>query len=147
MLKEMGIVRGVNLGGWLSQCDYSEERLQHFIEAKDFAVIASWGLDHVRIPVDYNVLETEDGEALERGFERLDFAIAECEKNGLKVVLDLHKTAGYSFDAGEKQTGFFENEALQERFCRLWERIARRYGALSDRVVFELLNEIGRAHV
>ena len=27
MLKEMGFSRGVNLGGWMSQCDYSRERL------------------------------------------------------------------------------------------------------------------------
>lgn len=145
MLKKMGILRGVNLGGWLSQCNYSEERIQHFIEKEDIANIASWGLDHVRIPVDYNVLETEAGEPLERGFERLDWAVAECRKHGLKVVIDLHKTAGYSFDVGEKQTGFFENEALQERFCCLWERIAKRYGAMSDDVVFELLNEVTHA--
>ena len=42
-LKELGFVRGVNLGGWMSQCDYSEDRLEHFITERDFAVIASWG--------------------------------------------------------------------------------------------------------
>jgi aryl-phospho-beta-D-glucosidase BglC (GH1 family) len=31
---------------------------------------------------------------------------------------------------------------LQERFFRLWEEIARRYGSMSDRVIFELLNEV-----
>ena len=30
-LKERGFYRGVNLGGWMSQCDYSEERLGGFI--------------------------------------------------------------------------------------------------------------------
>ncbi|MBQ8137034.1 MAG: cellulase family glycosylhydrolase, partial [Clostridia bacterium] len=30
----------------------------------------------------------------------------------------------------------------QERFYRLWEAFAARYGAYSDRVVFELLNEV-----
>ena len=58
-MREKGFYRGVDLGGWLSQCDYSEERLDHFIEKKDFETISSWGLDHVRIPVDYNVLENE----------------------------------------------------------------------------------------
>ena len=142
MFKQMGILRGVNLGGWLSQCDYSEDRLNHFILAEDFARIASWGLDHVRIPVDYNVLEDAQGGYDAPGWERLDFALAECEKNGLKAVLDLHKTAGFSFDKGEMETGFFSDAAYQERFCRLWEEIARRYGHLSGRVVFELLNEV-----
>ncbi len=142
MLKKMGILRGVNLGGWLSQCDYSADRLNHFIEAADIARIASWGLDHVRIPVDYNVLEDAQGGYDAPGWERIDFALAECDRHGLKVVLDLHKTAGFSFDKGEMETGFFTDRAYQERFCRLWEEIARRYGHMSDRVVFELLNEV-----
>ena len=31
MLKEIGFYKGVNLGGWFSQCDYSKERLDSFI--------------------------------------------------------------------------------------------------------------------
>ena len=57
MLKERGFRRGINLGGWLSQCDYSQERLNGFITEEDFGVIRDWGLDHVRIPVDYNVVQ------------------------------------------------------------------------------------------
>ena len=41
MLKENGFYRGVNLGGWLSQCDYSEERLNSFITEDDFRQIAA----------------------------------------------------------------------------------------------------------
>lgn len=145
MLKRMGIHRGVNLGGWLSQCDYSAERLNHFIEEEDFARIAAWGLDHVRIPVDYNVLEDEHGGYDAPGWERLDFAFAACGKYGLKAVLDLHKTAGFSFDKGEMETGFFGNGGYQERFFRLWEELARRYGCLDQRVVFELLNEVTKS--
>ncbi|MBQ2953934.1 MAG: cellulase family glycosylhydrolase [Clostridia bacterium] len=142
MLKAMGIRRGVNLGGWLSQCDYSADRLANFIRAEDFARIASWGIDHVRIPVDYNVLEDGNGGYDAPGWERLDFALAQCDMHGLKAVIDLHKTAGFSFDKGEMETGFFEDEAYQQRFCRLWEQIACRWGHLSGRVVFELLNEV-----
>ena len=43
-LRGMGFYRGVNLGGWLSQCDYSQERLNTFITERDIAVIAGWGL-------------------------------------------------------------------------------------------------------
>ncbi|MBE5803517.1 MAG: glycoside hydrolase family 5 protein [Clostridiales bacterium] len=136
MLKKMGIYRGVNLGGWLSQCDYSDERLNEFIREEDFARIASWKLDHVRIPVDYNVLD--DG----RGYQKLDWAVEMCRKYGLKMVLDLHKTAGFSFDKGEAETGFFDSESYQERFYALWEDIARRYGHMTDLLVFELLNEV-----
>ena len=141
-MKDFGFYRGVNLGGWLSQCDYSQDRLDHFITEKDIAVIADWSLDHVRIPVDYNVLEEEDGSLKADGFERLQKAVGWCEKYGLNAVLDLHKTAGFSFDAGEKEAGFFDSPAYQQRFFAIWEEMARRFGALSQRVAFELLNEV-----
>ena len=140
-MKDFGFYRGVNLGGWFSQCDYSEERMDHFITPKDFRIIADWGLDHVRIPVDYNVMETEKGQWKEDGFRRIEKALQCAEENGLKVVLDLHKTAGFSFDAGEKEEGFFVSEACQQRFYRLWEEMARRFTDPRN-VAFELLNEV-----
>ena len=100
-MKDFGFYRGVNLGGWFSQCDYSKERLDLFITEPDFDVIAGWGLDHVRIPMDYNVLEQEDGGLSQEGFDRIGRAVGWAIKRGLKVVLDLHKTAGYSFDVDE----------------------------------------------
>lgn len=145
MLKRMGMRRGVNLGGWLSQCDYSQERLNGFIREEDFAQIAAWGLDHVRIPVDYNVLEDGRGGYDGAGFERIGWALACCKRHGLKAVIDLHKTAGFSFDEGEHEAGFFDDAAYQERFYRLWEAMARRWGHLSDLVVFELLNEVTKS--
>ena len=142
MLKDKGFYRGINLGGWLSQCDYSENRLNHFITEPDFEKIASWGLDHVRIPIDYNVLENEDGSYDESGFARVEKALELAKKYGLKAIIDLHKTAGFSFDEGEQETGFFENDKYQERFYRLWEELAKHFGKDTDNVAFELLNEV-----
>lgn len=145
MLKELGVMRGVNLGGWLSQCDYSEERLDTFITEDDFKQIAALGFDHVRIPVDYNVIQNEDGSMKEDGLKRIDNALALCDQYGLKTVLDLHKTPGFSFDEGEHEAGFFEDAGYQERFYAIWETFAARYGNRADRVVFELLNEVTEA--
>ena len=140
-MKDYGFYRGVDLGGWFSQCDYSEDRMDHFITEKDFSIIAGWGLDHVRIPVDYNVMENDDGTWKTDGFRRIENALKCAEKNGLKVVLDLHKTAGFSFDAGEKEEGFFFSEACQQRFYRLWEEMANQH-ADPKHVALELLNEV-----
>ena len=142
MLKTLGFKRGVNLGGWMSQCDYSRERLDGFITEKDIAVIAGWGLDHVRIPVDYNIFENEDGTYCDEGFDRLNQAIGWCRKYGLKAVIDLHKTAGFSFDQGEQEAGFFDSERYQERFWRLWEQLASRCAGDPEDVALELLNEV-----
>ena len=143
MLKEKGFYRGVDLGGWLSQCDYSDDRLNNFIKEEDFATIASWELDHVRLPFDYNILENADGSVNEQGYAHIERAIGYAKNNGLKIVLDLHKTAGFSFDYySENEHGFFESEEYQERFYKLWEEMAKRFGKYSDDAAFELLNEV-----
>ena len=136
-----GFRKGVNLGGWLSQCDYSKERLENFITESDFRQLASWGLDHVRLPMDYNVLETDNGYSA-YGFSLVEKAIAWAKKYRLNIVLDLHKTAGFMFDEAAQENGFFSDPALQERFYRLWEQLAERFGRDPDHVAFELLNEV-----
>ena len=109
MKKFKGYMHGINLGGWLSQCNHTKERYDNFITEDDFKVIKSWGLDHIRIPVDYNLVEDDDGNYIEEGFDYIKRAIETCKKLGLNVVLDLHKTFGYSFDDGENESGFFDN--------------------------------------
>ena len=47
------------------------------------------------------------------------------ENNYIIRAKDLHKTFGFSFDAEEREEGFFVSEAYQERFYRLWEEMAR----------------------
>ncbi len=137
-----GFIHGVNLGGWLSQCDHTRERYENFIHEEDIKKIAGWGLDHVRVPVDYDLVETKDGSRKEEGFVYIDRAVAWCRKYGLNMILDLHKTAGFSFDEGEKESGFFDDAAYQNRFYALWEEFAARYGGDSDMLAFELLNEV-----
>ena len=57
-----GFQKGVNLGGWISQfAEYDREYFAYFITEKDIAEIAALGFDHVRVPVDYTVLEDEEG--------------------------------------------------------------------------------------
>ena len=140
-MKDFGFRRGVNLGGWFSQCDYSQERLDRFITEKDLDVIAGWGLDHVRVPMDYNILETEDGQFSAEGFERIRRVTEQCRERGLRVVLDLHKTAGFSFDKDEQEEGFFTSAAYQERFWNLWDELSKAFYA-PDRIAFEMLNEV-----
>ncbi len=137
-----GYSHGINLGGWLSQCDHTKERYENFIREEDIRTIAEWGLDHVRVPIDYDLVEEKDGTYKEEGFGYIQRALDWCGRYGINMVLDLHKTFGFSFDDGEHELGFFENEAYQERFYRLWEEFAKRYGKYEDRLAFELLNEV-----
>lgn len=148
MRKFEGFMRGINLGGWLSQCDETTKAyFDSFITEGDLKRIADMGFDHVRLPVDYMYLEDETGTPLEEGFQYIDRCVAWAKDNALHVLIDLHKTYGYSFDPLDRdmdREAFFHDERLQERFFRLWERIASRYAAdaQAGTVAFELLNEI-----
>lgn len=141
MNKFSGYKNGVNLGGWLSQCSYEKEHIESFITEADVARIASWGCDHIRLPFDYNIVFTENGSVIESGFEVLERCADWCEKYGLNLILDLHKTIGFSFDKNEQESGFFENTQYQDLFVKLWGIIAERFGGRKG-VAFELLNEI-----
>jgi hypothetical protein len=145
-----GFAKGVNLGGWLSQYqNYDHDHFRTFITEQDIALIASWGMDHVRLPVDYPVIEDDaaPGVPLESGYAYIDDCLAWCAQHGLCVVLDLHEAPGFTFtnDLEAESQGkntLFEDEATQDRFVALWEHIVRRYQDSPVPLIFELLNEV-----
>lgn len=139
----MKLDRGINLGGYLSQCEHGREHYENYINKSDIERIAGWGFDHVRLPIDYEVLETEEGEPIEEGYSIVDRAVNWCKECGLSIVLDLHKAFGYDFnDAGDSEkNNLFGSEKLQQRFLDLWERISSNFSRY-DNVAFELLNEV-----
>ena len=145
-----GYRHGLNLGGWLSQADgTTEEYFNTFITRDDIRTIAGMGMDHVRLPVDYNWIETEEGAPIEAGLKHIDDCVAWCRASGLNLLIDLHKAFGYTFDPLEVDADreiFFHDAALQARFIALWRRLAQRYGKY-DFVAFELLNEVVPATV
>ncbi len=136
---------GLNLGGWISQYPaYDHQHFKTFLTSSDIRRIADWGMDHVRLPVDYPLLEDDDqpGVYKESGFEYIESCLEWCQQNGLRVILDLHKAPGFAFDALD-QASLFESPAKQKRLIGLWEAITRRFsGRLEDALAFEILNEI-----
>ena len=139
----MELKRGINFGGYLSQCEHSLEHYRSFITEEDVKRTADWGFDHIRLPIDCEVLEQEDGSPYEEGIAFVDQFVDWCESAGVDVVLDLHKAYGYDFnDAGDKdKNNLFTDEGLKQRFVNLWGSLAKRYGGRSH-VAFELLNEV-----
>lgn len=140
-----GYQKGINLGGWISQCvSYEKNHFDTFITEEDIKEIASWGLDHVRVPVDYDIIMTDDDEFIEEGFGYIDNCIKWCKNNNLNMILDLHKTKGYMFDTGAVANPdlFFTEDSLQDSFVHLWKELAGRYGGENKMLAFELLNEI-----
>jgi lysophospholipase L1-like esterase len=150
-----GFKAGVNLGHWLSQNggDKTRKYFDRYITEDDIKRIASWGMDHVRLPVDYHFFEKERGMYDEERLGYIDRCLHWCKKAGLNMILDLHEAPDYSFFnsnetdraaafAGDKSNTMFTDENLKARFIEIWKMFARRYRAEGRGLIFELLNEI-----
>jgi len=135
---------GINLGGWISQFKTAtKEHFDTFIQEKDLKIIAEAGFDHVRLPFDYPVIESDDapGEYLESGLKYIDDCLSWCETYNIGLVLDLHHAPGYRFQDLTTNT-LFEDPAEQQRFINIWRFLSKRYLSKRDHIVFEILNEI-----
>lgn len=143
MESELSLQRGVNLGGWLSQYkEFDHSHFNSFIQEEDVARIASWGMDHIRLPVDYPVLEKSlpDDRYEVTGFDYLDRCLSWCQKQELDLLIDLHKAPGYAFGQWEKAS-LFSNRKNRQRFLQIWAGFADHYRGIKN-IGFELLNEI-----
>lgn len=150
-----GFSRGMGIGGWLTNYKRfnllnEKQRLEltigdwehfdSFISARDVANIRAMGFDHVRLGFDQIVVEDESGRRRERIFRMIDAFLDWCEREGLNVVLNLHKAIGNYCDLAEGAE-LLDTPDLQERFVELWVEFERRYHS-RNAVAFELLNEV-----
>lgn len=148
-----GFKKGINIGGWLAQYDVNEkakftyeQRIEHFnnfITNRDIKLISEWGADHVRLPIDGELLISEDSEEC---FSYIDQCIQWCEDLGLNIILDVHDIEGHEYGQMQKLIPLLKEERLQQRLIEVWKRIAKRYTSKEKSLImFELLNEISDA--
>lgn len=157
MSRLSGYRAGINLGLWLSQNNgKSDEHFATFITRNDIARIASWGMDHVRLPVDYFTFEDDANPAIykEEALFYVDQCLAWCKEFGLNMILDLHAAPGFVFYgthpdvnnavviSGAPANTLFLDESLQQRFFNIWRMFARRYSGEGNHLIFELMNEL-----
>ena len=141
-----GYRAGINLGTWISQYNRKAPEFDTRVTAKDIDQIASWGMDHVRLPVDCDFFEVEGkpGEYREERLAYIDRTIEWAKKAGLNLILDLHGAPGYTFmNVGKNE--LFTNPRMQSRFLEIWSNFARRYRGEGESLLFELLNEVVEA--
>lgn len=141
--------RGVNLLGLFNvrgtesfsgfprtTCGFCEE---------DFAMLAEWGFNFARLPLDYrNWCQDEAGLGADEAVLReLDGALALGRRFGVHVQLCLHRAPGYCILSWKKEPLRLQTDAAaQDAFRRQWARLARRFrGVPNDALSFNLLNE------
>lgn len=163
--------RGVNLGGWLvlekwmtpslfdgtpaedefTLCTHlgnkapgvMDAHRKRWITEADFAWIADRGLNTIRLPVGYWLLDA-DGPFLPAA-DYADLAFDWAAKHGLGVLLDLHGAPGsqngwdHSGRAGE--LGWPTKPEYAARTADVLEALAQRFGSRSNLIGIEFMNE------
>lgn len=168
-MKSLPFLRGVNLGGWLVLEKWMTPRLfegtdavdehtfmkmpraaeklrrhhRSFITDADFRWIKETGLNAIRIPVGYWIL---DGDGLYvKAIDRLDWAVKTAKKYGLYVLIDLHGAPGsqnghdHSGKVGRAE--WYKHEADRKKTIDVLARLAERYKKDENVIGLELLNE------
>jgi endoglucanase len=171
------ILRGYNVGGFLNMENFltgypgtesqhrrallgalGPERYELFFERfyraffgeADAAYLASLGLNSVRLPFSYRHFEDDERpfSLKEPGFRLLDRVIADCARQGLRVILDLHALPGgqnrhWHSDNPVHQPLFWAHPHFQDRVVHLWEALADRYRGEAAVAGYNIMNEPG----
>lgn len=130
------LTRGVNLSHWFAQSLEPNTRA-HFVDfvgAERLTQLARRGFDHVRVPIDPDVLFEAGADSFRADIvDHLARAVSQVQSSGLAVVLDLHPV-------GAQKNALLEREGAAT-FVRRWRRLARAVDATNARVYLEVLNE------
>ena len=129
---------GINLNGmdtFLSENDYGffEYGVRMTTAESTYTNVKSQGFDYVRIPINFYTIYYEAEQynyTSEQLMQNLDTAIELALAQDLYVMIDFH---GW-FYIGEEQNDYDE-------FLYCWTQVANRYKDVSEKVIFELLNE------
>jgi aryl-phospho-beta-D-glucosidase BglC (GH1 family) len=116
MRRTPSLKRGTNFSHWLVR---SVERLRALGSYEDFARLAGYGADHLRLPVDYQLLEIDRPPygLRSEGLACVDRAVEWARRAGLSLVIDLHTGPGMSFMTPEANRLW--TDATQQRPTRL----------------------------
>lgn len=124
-----------------------------WITERDWDLMADFGINVVRVPFIWNLIEDEHnpGTLRDDAWSYLDYAIEQAEARGIYTILDLHGAVGsqghehhsgcagrnWYWDGGDGQPASY----YQERTVWLWEQIAERYKDRDSVAGYGLLNE------
>lgn len=112
----------------------------------DFAILADWGFDFVRLPMSYLCWTDPDNwlKLREAELKDVDHAVEFGRKHGVHVNLNLHRAPGYCVNPPKEPLDLWTDEKALEACAFHWGHLAKRYkGIANERVSFDLLNEPG----
>jgi endoglucanase len=132
--------RGFNL---TEKCVARRDGNPPFAE-RDFALLAEWGFDFVRLPLSYLCWSSQDEpfKLRETELNHLDQAVESGRKRGVHVNFNLHRAPGYCVNPPKEPLDLWKDEKALEACAFHWGHLAKRFkGIPNDSVSFDLLNE------
>jgi len=127
---------------------FFDEFLDGFFDDADAALLASLGLNSVRLPINYRHFEDDAApfELKAEGFERLDRVIDILARHGLYAIIDLHALPGWQNEHWHSDNPghvaqFWQHRHFQDRVVHLWEAFAERYRDRPEIAGFNPINE------
>lgn len=134
------IHKGVNIGNWISQSSKRGTDRDKAITESHIKKIAAMGFDHIRLPVDEEQLFTEAGNLDPECLALVKRTVDYCQRNGLRVLLDLHIIRSHHFN--DKVNPLWTDLVEQEHFLDMWRKIdAEMHAYPADLLAYEPLNE------
>jgi len=137
------ILKGINIGGWLSQAEPEISHWDNFIKEDDIKKIAQWGFNAIRLPFDFAIIENERNPASQKiGIDYIIEAVEWTKKYDIKCILDFHITPWHHFldPLRNKKVLLFKDEALIEKHIEVLD-IVMHHVHKYDHVYLEILNE------
>ena len=121
------------------------DHVERFCE-EDFRLIAKWGFNFVRLPMDYRIwIRNGDWEQFdETAFRDIDEAVAWGGRYGIHVCLNFHRAPGYTVSKSKPPEAHdLWSDVEAQRVCaKHWAVFARRYkGVPNTQLSFNLFNE------
>lgn len=112
----------------------------------DFDFLAAHGFNYVRLPLDYRIWTTPDGDWREPPIREIDQAVNFAVRRGLHITLCLHRAPGYCVNPPVEARNLWgegaESDLARLLFAEQWQRFAVRYRGISSRwLSFNLVNE------
>jgi endo-1,4-beta-mannosidase len=167
------LLHGVNFGGWLMMEAYfmhapnlaeqvfkknfvkvlgqkalgelEFEFRKTFITEQDFKNVAGLGMNVIRLPFNYRLIETKPYQYSPEGLAYLDESVRLAKKYGLWVILDLHAAPGaQNHDWHSDSLGpaaLWTSKENQKRTYALWEFLSDHFKDEPAIAGYDLLNE------
>lgn len=124
---------GINLGNFLEAPKEGAWNGDRLLQESDFSGIKQAGFTLIRVPISWpeHVGPAPDFKIDAAFLARVDWIVAQAEKNQLTAILDYHNDEALMKDAA----------ANSNRFVAIWKQVAEHYNDAPPSILFELLNE------